>query len=88
MRTAVLANKDDQPWTLRQGIQMRGFPMHCQRSVDVVNVAWLYRLEETGALTLEQEEIARVDYFVDFGQAVQNSPWGEGLQTLCKGQRL
>ncbi len=31
---------------------------------------------------------ARVDYFVDFGQAVQNSPWGEGLQTLCKGQRL
>jgi hypothetical protein len=39
-------------------------------------------------LTLEQEEIARVDYFVDFGQAVQNSPWGEGLQTLCKGQRL
>ena len=59
-RIAILATEDDMPWSNREGIQLRGVPA-CRRSMDVINVAWLYRLHGTGALTEADEAAAVVE---------------------------
>ncbi len=86
-RIAILATEDDMPWSNREGIQLRGVPA-CRRSMDVINVAWLYRLHDTGALTEADEAAAMRNFYVDFGQGVQLKPWSEGLHCLCKGPTL
>ena len=75
------------PWSNKPGIEMRGVP-RCDRSIDVINVAWLHGLDATGALTDEDEAAARKNFFVDFGQGVQMKPWSVGLHCLCKGSTV
>ena len=58
-REAIMATEDDMPWSTKPGIVLRGVPQ-CDRSIDVINVAWLYRLHQTGALTEQEELAARV----------------------------
>ena len=87
-RAVIWAGDDDQPWSERPGVQLRGVPTHCARSMDVINVARLYWLEEKNALTDAEEQAAARNFYVDFGQGVQQAPWSEGLHCLCKGSDL
>ena len=73
------------PWQDRPGTQLLGVP-ECSRLRDVLDCAWESRLQMhdmTEAAPSEQDAI-RQGFFCDYGQAVQQRPWGE-LHCFCKG---
>jgi hypothetical protein len=74
IRDVMGVSRDFAPWTSRAQAKVQGV-LHIERVLDLINVAWIDRLQKLKGQGLHLTAAAD-GFFVSIDQAVQRRPWG------------